>query len=385
MKKEYKVAKLWTTILWILLPIFALGFGWLSIWFVNSPYLSVVSFGLAIIMITGLIAINKIKFVIENDKIIEKGIYRTHIFPISEIKGFRKSKGICYLVPFPHSKYKKMAIPDWIGGYNEVMQWVRQSFTDIDKEEELASKKEILNNEEFGTTIKEREQRLNKTRKITRTLNIISVIISLAFLFLPHYYYQLQVLLCTLLPILAIVIYKRSKGLIKLDEKPNSANPNLFPTIIFPALILMLRALMDFRIFSIDNFWMPAAFITIAIFVLIIKDPSNTYNYKRLPTYLSLFGLLVFSGIYSYGALITTNGCFDDSPSKIYKAHILGKRISSGKNIYYYLKLSPWGPQKEIKEVLVSRKVFENKQAGDSAIIYFNRGFHRIPFFVVRE
>lgn len=379
--------------MWILLPALAAGFGWLSVSSflaentvaTYTPYARIICSCLAITMLIALKWVMKFKYVIESDKFSVVGIYKIQVLPIAAIHGFKQYDQYFDLIPFSHTPYKKMAISCYVERYEELLQWAQQTLTDLNNEETLNSRKEILNNEKFGATIRERQQKLNKTRALTRTTNIIAVVLSLAFWFLPHLFYQFQVVLCALIPIIALAIYKRSNGLIRLDEKPNSAHPHLFPAIIFPSVVLTMRSLMDFTIFSYNHFWMPAGLITIAFIIFIIKDPDLTINLNAKRAFFFILGALALSGVYTYGTVIATNGILDKTSAETYKVRILDKRISSGKTTYYYFKLSPWGPQKEIKEVWVTRKVYENKQPGDSATIQFKSGFYKIPFYFITE
>jgi hypothetical protein len=87
--------------------------------------------------------------------------------------------------------------------------------------------------------------------------------------------------------------------------------------------------------------------------------------------------------MYAYGFIITTNSVFDTAQPEYYKAKILDKRISSGKSTSYYFELSSWGPQSQNDEVMVNRELYNEKEVGDSALIYFSEGFYKIPYFIV--
>lgn len=93
--------------------------------------------------------------------------------------------------------------------------------------------------------------------------------------------------------------------------------------------------------------------------------------------------MLMFGGIYAYGLLITTNVVFDESEPRVYKAKILDKRISSGKTTTYYLELDKWGPQEEVDDVSVAKDIYNAKEIGDTAIVYFNHGLYEIPYYIV--
>ncbi|MCB9051662.1 MAG: hypothetical protein H6556_19685 [Lewinellaceae bacterium] len=142
---------------------------------------------------------------------------------------------------------------------------------------------------------------------------------------------------------------------------------------------------MDFTIFDYSNFWKPAIVIFFVFGLLVLKGSKVEYNFKKGVTYLAILGMLMFGGMYAYGLLITTNVVFDESQPTVYKAVVLDKHTSSGKTTTYYLKLSEWGPQKEIDDVSVARDIYKSKEIGDSAIVYFNNGLYKIPYYIVIE
>jgi hypothetical protein len=88
---------------------------------------------------------------------------------------------------------------------------------------------------------------------------------------------------------------------------------------------------------------------------------------------------------YGYGAVVTLNCMYDKSEPKTFNATILDKRISSGKSTTYYLELTPWGQQKEIDEVSVSKDLYNNLNKNDKVNIYYMQGKFDIPWFEVTE
>jgi len=89
--------------------------------------------------------------------------------------------------------------------------------------------------------------------------------------------------------------------------------------------------------------------------------------------------------MYAFGFLITTNVAFDESEPDFYTAEVIDKHVSSGKTTTYYLKLNEWGPQTEVKDVSVAKEIYNNKEIGDRAIVYFNQGLYKIPYYAVIE
>lgn len=390
MKQEYGYAKGWRIFLGVLLPACMIGFGYLAVMpFINNSgtgakiFLPLLAIGLEFLMVLGLIDLFKGKLIVEKDKITSVGVFKTRTLKLSEIKGFKKDDNYLYFVP-ADKKLKQIKVSTYVGGFRKLTYWTEEKFENLDFIEVLKDEQEILSNEDFGNTVEEREELLKKAKKVTRVINTISWISAISLWFLP-YFYNIQVILCAALPIIGFAVYKHFKGIIRIDDKPNSAHPNLLSTFFIPSCVLMLRALMDFNVFEYENLWKPVTVIFASLAFLLIKDPNARYNFSKAATYFTILGMLLFGGMYAYGFIITSNSIFDPSQPEYYKAKILDKRISSGKHRTCYLKLSDWGPQKETEEVAVDHSLYNEKEVGDSALIYYNQGFYRIPYYLVVE
>lgn len=391
MEKIFRIAKGWNVFIWICIPLFMGLFVFIGIMpYIEDKFdltlaliLTPVSIGLEFLMVLALIDTRKGKFIIENERIISIGVFKTKILDFKKIKGFKVDQNYLYFFPInEHDKIIKVST--YIERFAEIRAWSEQHFKNLDIEESVNEKKEILENEKYGSTEEERELRLTKIKKTTKYINTISWIVSLSTFFYPHFY-QIQILLCGLMPIIGLIIYKNSKGLIRLDEKPNSVHPTIIWTLFMPSCALYIRALLDFNIFDYSNLWKPALVIFFVFGYLMLKGSKTEYNFKNIFTYIGISGMLIFGSMYAYGFLITTNAVFDNSQPTVYKAKILDKRTSSGKTTTYYFKLSEWGPQKEIDEVYVVKDIYKRKEIGDTAIVYFNNGLYKIPYYIVIE
>ncbi len=389
MKQEYKIAKGWAIFIWIAMPLFMALFVWLAIMpYVQEKFdlalaliLTPFSIGLEFLMVIGLIDTVKSKWIIAGGTITAIRVFKTRRYELEDIKGFKQDQNYLHIVPKDKAS-KSIKVSRYIGQYGRLINWCEGNLTNLDREEIINDEKEILENEDYGRTSEEREYRLTRAKKLTKTLNIISWIVAVSMWIYPRFYH-IQVILCALLPVIGIIVFKTSKGMIKLDEKPNSAHPNILSTLIAPSGALAIRALMDISIFDFSNFWKPAIAIFVVLVFMVIWDSYVKYDFKKVVSYFSIIGILIFSGMYSYGFVISTNTAFDESQPSVYKAKIIDKRKNSGKTTTYYLKLSEWGPQTEIKEVSVSRDIYDSKEIGDSAMVYFNHGLYEIPYYFV--
>lgn len=389
MKNEFKIAKGWAIFIWIFAPGLIALFGFLGV----MPYteddfdltlaliLTPISLGMVFLMVLGVIDTIKSKLIIEKTHLISISVFKTKRLDFKDIKGIKRDQNYLHFIPNT-TDFKKIKVSTYVGKYSQLANWADSKFNNIDFEEIVQDTAEILENEEYGRNTEEREYKLENTRKKTKTLNTVSLIIGLGTLFFPHFY-KVQIIACAVLPILGLILLKSSKGLIKLDDTPNSAHPNLLGTLFTPSAALMIRALMDFNVFNYDNFWKPALLLFAILTFLLFFKSGVKYDFKKAVSYLAVLGILMFGSMYAYGFLVTTNVIFDNSYPVNYQANVIDKHISSGKSTTYYLKLDPWGPQTEIEDVSVSKQIYKTTEIGDSVMVYFNNGLYEIPYYLI--
>lgn len=74
-------------------------------------------------------------------------------------------------------KKKNIKVGTHLGKVNEIMDWLSEHYHDLDLVEANQETEEILDNVEFGFTIKERLEMLKSARKTVKILNCSGVII----------------------------------------------------------------------------------------------------------------------------------------------------------------------------------------------------------------
>jgi len=390
MTQQYKLAKGWVIFLWIMSPPVIALFIWLLLFPFNYDlplftlfFIAPLSLGMIALMVFGLIDAMKRRFMTDQDKIIMAGIFKTRTLYLNDVKGYKEDANYLSFLP-KEGKGKILKVPTYMRRYQQLLEWTRQNFTDLGEEEIVKEEKEILTNTELGWTVEERQDKLQRSKKLVRALNTIALITGLATFIYPHFY-NIQIILCCLIPVTGLIVYRTSKGLIKLDVKPESVYPGIFISFYIPSSALAIRALMDFNIYSYSNFWKTGIIVFLIVSFFTLSNDLKNYDYKKGITYLSLFGLLLFPALFAYGSVLTSNFIFDREEAVTYKAEVLNKSISSGRTTRYYIKTGEWGPQTETTEVSVSRAVYESREIGDSVTVYFNKGFFNIPYFIIIE
>jgi hypothetical protein len=388
--KEYKIAKGWAIFIWVMAPLMIGLFGFLAVLpFIADEInmtlvliITPISIGMLTLMIFGLIDVYKGRLIIQEDRLVSIGVFKSKNLKFDEIKGYTVNEQYIFLEPNTKEK-KRIKISQYIGGYNEILLWLSENYLDLNIVNEQVEEQEILNNENIGWSKENREEKLSNARKISKIINWLGGLSFAWTLFYPKPY-DYAVLSAFIIPIVALIAVKLSRGLIRIDKKDGSAYPSTIYAFIFPSLGLMLRSFLDYDIFDYSNVWTKAVLVTVAfLFILLFNQKEITFKKKQ--DYLTVSSLIMFLFAYGFGAVIYLNCNLDKSEPQHYTATILDKRISSGKHTSYYLKLTAWGQQKEIDEVSVGKGLYNRVDIDNEINIYFRNGKLEIPWFIVTD
>jgi len=391
--KEYKISKGWAIFMYIGAPLLIALFCWILIMpFIPSMkddmnpnvywFLIPMSLGMIALMVVGLLDTIKGKFVIDNDKIFTVSTFSNRQLMFYEIKGYRITDKYIFIESNNEQK-KKIKVSTYFGKVNEITEWLSENYSDLDIVQANQEKDEILNNEEFGWTKEQREDKLIKAHKTAKILNWTGGLIGAWTLFLANPY-EYAIIASIVFPIICVIVLKYFNGLLRIDERKDTAYPTIFWAIFAASMGLCLRGLMDYNIFDYSKIWTPSILIALT-FIAVLTIGNKEFKFNKAKDYLTILGFSIFMFGYGYGAAITLNCMYDKSEPEKYDATILSKRISSGKSTTYYLELTPWGKQKEIDEVSVSKDLYNKLNQNDKVNIYFMKGQFDIPWFEVTE
>lgn len=384
--KEYKLAKGWAVFIYVTTPLLIAAFGYLlvapllpggeklwSIYWLLAP----LSLGMLALCVIGIIDAVKGRFVIEADRVYRKEVFATRELLFQQIAGYRTDDRYLYIVPLePHRKQVKLS--RYFGGVAEVEHWLSARYPNLDEQEAEQEAVAILSDETLGYTIEEREAQLAKARRQAKALNWAGAIVAAWTLFLTKPY-EAATLVCAGLPLVCLLVSRYSKGLIRVEERKNSAYPNVFSGVFFPSLILCIRALMDFNLLHPTTAW-KATLLLAALFMVLLLGKKVT-DRRSAKEWGTLVGLGVISLAYGYGAAVTFNCSFDQSIPLQYRAKVNGKHVSKGKTTTYYLTLTAWGPQPEEDDVAVSRTLYNQVQVEETVQVFFRQGRLGISWF----
>jgi hypothetical protein len=341
-----------------------------------------VSIAMLFVLIGGLISVVRGKVIIDEKKVIEVGIFKSKEIEISQIKGFRSNEYYTHLIPIDDD-LPKIKISQYYGDMNSFQQWLLRNYSDLDALERKQEEEDILKNEEFGLTIEEREGKLKSAKIAAGVINAAGIILAILLFFYPRPY-QIVTLCAIIFPIIVIGSLYVFKGLIRVDQKPNSGYPTILYALVFPGMAFAARSSMDFDILEYSNFWLPAMFATV-ISLFIMLSSTTELNFKKGADYATAISLFGFLFVYSYGGVINYNCIYDKSKTEIFTSEIKDMRISTGESTSYYIDLQPWGPLKEADDVSISKRLYEQLTVGGTVNIHLNKGKMDIPWFTVTE
>lgn len=386
--REYKISKLKITInflltlffivliFWILVPLNAFNEGLGGGSMLNS-IMKFFLLGMALLTIIESLKLPSIRFVINHDKVFIKNTFLYKHLNFNEIKGYRATKN--HLSIESNSKQKKhIKISKDFEKLDEIEAWLSANFTNLDIEDAYQYKEEVFN--KFSDLSKEHwDEKLVTAQKIAKILNWIGVAVGICTLLLT-YLYEYAIIASIVFPIICLIVMKYFGGIIKIDFKKNQAYPTVFGAIVVNAMALFLRAMIYFKIFDYSNLWTPLVFITITYIAILVVD-NEEFKFNKTKDFLLIIGCSIFMFLYSYGTVVTLNGMLDESEPEKYNATVLSKYVRSGKYYSYHLELSPWGPQKEIELVSVSKDLFNTIYNNDIMVITYKKGRFDIPYY----
>ena len=219
-------------------------------------------------------------------------------------------------------------------------------------------------------------------------LEWLALIIGLWFLFYPKPYQWLLAILL-ILPIAGLLLNGLSKpsiaSLIKIDSGENG-NVDVADFIDIPALIILLRVLLDFKYESFYSLIIPGAIGMIGVLALLF------FTHKRIEkSHLGrwgIYGFLIFHiFLYSYAGTYAVNCAYDFAAPQAVETTVLEKTIRSTRkqSRKYAITVAPWGEHREKERMYVHRNNFDRFEVGDTVLVNVKPGLLGIPWYYMSE
>jgi hypothetical protein len=274
----------------------------------------------------------------------------------------------------PHAKKLNFTLTIKIDAQFEA--WLA-TLTDLDEQERSESLAQLDTQLDPSLPKEQRAELLSKARNSAKYLTWVTWLAAAWGWFYPRPY-TLAILIISALPLVAIFLGLRAKGVYQFEGRRNDARPSLAGPFILPGLTLGIRALYDLSFLRWQQLLVPAVVVTITLTALLAAaDPAmGKKRWALLATFLLAF---------SYGAGVTAmaDTLLDRTAPQTLRAEVLQKRISHGRHTTWYLRLSPWGPRDQPAEVSIHSSFYSSVQPGQIVCVYLYPGTLKIPWFQV--
>ncbi len=387
--REYKVSKGWAIFIYIMAPVMICLFCWLltlpfskngnlnALWFAG-PFALIMIF----MIIVGLIDTVKGKFVITSEKVYTITTLSSRELLLSEIKGYRVTDANIEIESNIPGK-KKIEVSIHTANTSEIIEWLSSNYPDLDVLKKSDEEQEILNDDTFGWSSSQREERLSDARSAAKIMNWIGGIFGVWMIFYPHPY-KYAVIACIVVPLASLAVMQYFNGLIRFFEYRASAYPNLSGGIMLPILALLFRTITSYQISDYSNSWLPILGFA-GILTLIVSFRNPEFRLGNPKGYFALLGAFLSLSVYSFDVILQMNCQYDNSEAEVFAVKIIDKRISKGRTTSYYLELTRWGGQRESHEVSVSKSFYNQIEKNETVNILSKRGRLNIPWYVVSK
>jgi hypothetical protein len=380
MEQEYTISP-GMKIFYAVLALAAFSFSMFVLTPVKQNALVVWLFSLFLMAVALLIVVNllKRKVVISEHSILCISLFSRKELDLAAIQGYRIGKKVIYLEPVATGD-PTITIRNYtdLSKSRELARWVKAAFEDLDAIDLENQRKEVLQNEAWGSTEDERSGNLAKAKNITIAYNVVGLLLGFVLIFSND---KNIVLLLLAYPLIGVALMIFSKGMIKFTSGPKrSVNGYILLGVSLPSFMLLIKSLEEYTLFRYDHFWLPVILTSTVLFAL-YYIPGVNRSMKFVRTQMGV--MIVFALLYGFGSIRQINCAFDDSNPRIYEATVLRHRVSRGKSTTYILTLGPWGSDSGGQEVDVRRSLYDAVGIGSTIRVQLREGLLGIPWFVV--
>jgi hypothetical protein len=259
--------------------------------------------------------------------------------------------------------------------------WIA-TFPDLDRQECEASEAKLAADSTYGSSPKERLDRLAKARGLARVAHGLTVVVSVWAYIYPRPY-ALVIVVLALLPWCAVALVGASRGLIRFDTVRNDARPNIAVMLIMPGVVLGVRALFDVNLLDLKQALEVGFLAGLPLFaaIMLVNNLDNSTRGWGWPVAALLMVTLPYGG----GLLSVSDTLLDHATPRVFPTEVVSKYISSGKHRQPYLVLAPWGPESEGDKVAVSGDYYAQVPMHETVCVALHPGRFALRWYRVND
>lgn len=275
-------------------------------------------------------------------------------------------------------------IPDTLERKRELRAWLKKHYGNIEKQLAREVKKEVLQDDQYGTTEAERAIRFKQARKLAAYGTSIAFLIFFWVLLIPRPFEPLM-LITLAIPLVAVWLTWYQRGLLRMYFTKKKPYPSLFIAVFFAEVAALAGIYARYDIYQYDRrFWVLVIALTLPVMLVWTAACRRAIAGEKNRVAV-LGGLLLAAGIFCFSALLFANCAYDHHKEEIWRVSVDGKYEHMRRHTYYhYLELSSWGRFTKGTNFLVPRSLYQFVNRGDSVNVHLHPGNCGIPWYEVR-
>jgi heme-degrading monooxygenase HmoA len=370
-RHEYRL-KTWQRAFFVLLGVIMVGGGFaISIAAVHSGravevFMPIFFIGIGLYLAAYVL---RSRVVIDGTRIEVRDAFRDRAAELSEIEGFRT-------ISSRNGKYTQLCLKEGRGKItlsqsfdtdDDYRAWFQQ-LTDLDARDRDVLLSEISQDAELGSTSEERLNALKQAKAISIAAIAAAVAAAAGLNFGAANLHLLSAVILALVPVAVLLLMQRSPLLYAVFKKKADPRAELSIALVIAGfgLALGIRNLHFVSMQPILLMALPVALVYIASFFNSARKSSSSLG--------SVYGLLIFAGLYSYPLVVLADTLLDTASPTSYTVPVTGKHTVNGKSTTYYLDLAPWGPLQKPNKISVSSSSYRDAVPGDQICLDLHPG-----------
>jgi hypothetical protein len=309
------------------------------------------------------------RVIIEGSRLEIRGAFTDRSAEISEIDGYRT-------ISSRNGKYTQIYLTNGQGTFSFSNLFDRDSAFDswfrripnLDQRDLDALLEKISNEQQLGATPQDRLGALSQAK--TNSILALAIAIAAAIAAnwgIPALYVPFSFVL-GLVPIALAILLHRAPLLYAVFKRKADPRAELVYALMASSFGLLIRA-RSIHLVSLRSVGVVVAIVVIgylgAFYHSLFESTSPTRTF---------FALLLFAGLYAYGAIVVADAVGDTSNVAHYAPHVVSKHYTNGRSRSYYLVLEPWGPVLHANNLGVSKTVYDNAEPGDRVCLDLRGG-----------
>jgi len=289
---------------------------------------------------------------------------------VKEIQGFRRIEsrsGLSFQLRLKEN-YGIITIPHSFSGDENLRAWF-QHLADLDDRDRKWKMGEFAaEEEEPSETTEHHKEGLKLAREWNLALHLATLAAAIlmniggAALELPAGF------VLALAPLVALFLVHREPLHYAVFKPRNDPRNNTHMVLLIAALGFLVR---NFGVHFVSLYSVLPMICLLSLLCIAVLFNSI----RESPVFVrAMIGVVAFSILYSYGLVTAVNSMADTSKATAFTADVVGKQITTGRSIYYELKLSPWGPYQDDNVTGVSPGIYGKATVGSTVCLELHPG-----------